>query len=183
MDTVALVKGCLKGRAEAQRQLYEHYLPYVLTVIRRFGVESAEQPDLVQDIFVAVFQGLGKFDPQKGDLHHWLRGLAVHKTIAHQRIAQRLKTETLAPGLEASASTTIDLSHFDTEYLLELIGQLPVGARTVFNLYAIDGYSHQEIANMLNISEVGARSQLSRAKKLLRDALAAKKNYKHTWGH
>lgn len=175
MDTVALVKGCLKGRAQAQRQLYEHYLPYVLTIVRRFGIEPSEQQDLVQDVFVAVFQGLARFDPEKGDLHHWLRGLAVHKTIAHQRKAQRLKTETLASGQEASASITIDLSHFDTEYLLKLISQLPVGARTVFNLYAVDGYSHQEIASMLNISEVGSRSQLSRAKKLLRDALATPK--------
>lgn len=175
MDTGALVKACLKNRAEAQRDLYEHYLPYVLTIIRRFGVETVEQQDLVQDIFVAVFQDLAKFDPQKGEFHHWLRGLAVHKTIAQQRKSQRFRAETLAVSQDASISTTIDLSHLDTEYLLQLISQLPIGARTVFNLYAIDGYAHREIALMLDISEVGARSQLSRAKKQLREALEGQK--------
>lgn len=55
MNTVTIIKKCLKGNAQAQQQLYEHYLPYVLTIVRRFGVEQAEQCDLVQDIFVAVF--------------------------------------------------------------------------------------------------------------------------------
>jgi RNA polymerase sigma-70 factor (ECF subfamily) len=175
MNTKTLIQNCLKGKARAQQQLYEHYLPYVLSIVRRFGVHAAEERDLVQDIFVAVFQGLERFDPQKGDLHHWLRGLAIHKTIAFQRKQQRLKAEELMVSERAVRTTSIDLSHYDTEYLLELIARLPVGARTVFNLYVVDGYDHQEIGDMLDISPVGSRSQLSRAKKLLREALEAQK--------
>lgn len=76
---------------------------------------------------------------------------------------------------QTSRTTTIDLSHFDAEYLLDLIAQLPAGARTVFNLYVVDGYSHEDIGKMLDISPVGSRSQLSRAKKLLREALETQK--------
>lgn len=179
MNAATLIKNCLRGKARAQRQLYEHYLPYVLTIVRRFGIPSAEERDLVQDIYVAVFQGLERFDPQRGDLHHWLRGLAIHKTIAYQRKQQRLRAEELLVGEQTSVTTTIDFSHFDTEYLLELIAQLPAGARTVFNLYVVDGYDHQEIGKMLDISPVGSRSQLSRAKKLLRKALEAQKTTDH----
>ncbi len=179
MNTDSLIKKCRKGNARAQQQLYEQYLPYVLSIVRRFGVRQAEESDLIQDVFIAVFQGLERFDPKKGDLHHWIRGLAIHKTIAFQRKQQRLRAEELIISERTDRTTTIDLSHFDAEYLLELIAQLPAGARTVFNLYVVDGYSHEEIGKMLDISPVGSRSQLSRAKKLLREALEAQKTTDH----
>lgn len=179
MNTATLIKKCRKGNARAQQRLYEQYLPYVLSIVRRFGVRQAEEGDLVQDIFIAVFQGLDRFDPKKGDLHHWIRGLAIHKTIAFQRKQQRLRAEELMISERTDRTTTIDLSHFDAEYLLDLIAQLPAGARTVFNLYVVDGYSHEEIGKMLDISPVGSRSQLSRAKKLLREALEAPKIKDH----
>lgn len=179
MSTATLIRKCLKGNARAQQQLYEQYLPYLLSIIRRFGVDTAEERDLIQEIFIAVFQGLKRFDAKKGDLHHWLRGLAIHKTIAFQRKQQRLKAEELIVSAQLTRTTTIDLSYFDTQYLLELIARLPIGARTVFNLYVVDGYSHEEIGKMLEISPVGSRSQLSRAKKLLREALEAQKIKDH----
>ena len=179
MNTDSLIKKCRKGNARAQQQLYEQYLPYVLSIVRRFGVRQAEESDLIQDVFIAVFQGLERFDPKKGDLHHWIRGLAIHKTIAFQRKQQRLRAEELIISERTDRTTTTDLSHFDAEYLLELIAQLPAGARTVFNLYVVDGYSHEEIGKMLDISPVGSRSQLSRAKKLLREALEAQKTTDH----
>lgn len=179
MNAANLIKKCRKGDARAQQQLYEQYLPYVLSIVRRFGVHTAEERDLVQDIFIAVFQGLDRFDPKKGDLHHWIRGLAIHKTIAFQRKQQRLRAEELMISERTGRTTAIDLSHFDAEYLLDLIAQLPAGARTVFNLYVVDGYSHEEIGKILDISPVGSRSQLSRAKKLLREALEAQKIKDH----
>ncbi|WP_170254457.1 RNA polymerase sigma factor [Phaeodactylibacter luteus] len=175
MDTATLIQKCLKGNARSQQWLYEQYLPYVLAIVRRFGISPSEERDLVQDIFIAVFQGLDRFNPKKGDLHQWIRGLAIHKTIAFQRKLQRLRAEELLAGEQAALTTSIDLSFFEAEYLLELIAQLPVGARTVFNLYVVDGYTHEEIGKMLDISPVGSRSQLSRAKKLLREALEAQK--------
>lgn len=175
METTKLIKACLKGCAHAQRELYLHYLPYVLTIVRRFGVYEAEHPDLIQEIFVAVFQGLGRFDANKGDLHHWIRGLSVHKIVAHQKKRQRFSAEELSSIQENKLGVPIDLQHLDTEYLLDLINQLPPGYRTVFNLYVVDGYDHEEIAKMLNISTAGSRSQLSRAKSLLRGMLGSLK--------
>jgi RNA polymerase sigma-70 factor (ECF subfamily) len=175
METTKLIKACLKGNPQAQRELYEHYMPYVLTVVRRFGVYEAEHPDLIQEIFVAVFQGLDRFDANKGDLHHWIRGLSVNKIVAHQKKRRRFSAEELSSAEESKLKVQIDLQHLDAEYLLDLINQLPTGYRTVFNLYVVDGYAHEEIAKMLNISTVGSRSQLSRAKSLLRGMLGSLK--------
>lgn len=175
METTRLIKACLEGGAKAQQQLYEHYLPYVLTIVRRFGVHETEHPDLMQEIFVAVFQGLDRFDANKGDLHHWIRGLAVHKIVAHQKKKQRFSTEELSSIKENKLKVQIDLQNLDAEYLLDLIDQLPAGYRTVFNLYVVDGYAHEEIGKMLDISTVGSRSQLSRAKSLLREMLGSQK--------
>lgn len=181
MDTALVVKSCLEGDARAQRALYEHYLPYVLTIVRRFGIAEAEQADLIQEVFVATFQGLDRFDTNKGDLHHWIRGLTVHKIIAHQKKRKRFKREELTLAHQHQLVAEIDLRELEAEYLLELIDQLPIGYRTVFNLYVVEGFSHDEISNMLGISAVGSRSQLSRAKSLLRDMLSSPK-LKTTYG-
>jgi RNA polymerase sigma-70 factor (ECF subfamily) len=181
METANLIRRCLKGDARAQQALYEHYLPYVLTIVRRFGIAEAEQADLIQEVFVAVFQGLDRFDTRKGDLHQWIRGLAVHKIIAHQQKRKRFRPEELSLNHEQQLTTRIDLRELEAEYLLKLIAQLPPGYRTVFNLYVVEGYSHQEISQLLGISETGSRSQLSRAKSLLRDLLGSS-TLKTTYG-
>lgn len=173
--TAALVAACVRGHQRAHQALYESYLPYVLTVVRRFGVTEAHCPDVVQDIFVEVFLGLTRFDASKGELRHWIRGIAVHKIVEHQKKDKRLPLQELNANYEIGPTAHIDLGHLDTEYLLTLIGQLPLGYRTVFNLYVVDGYTHEEIADMLGISAVGARSQLSRAKAMLRDLLGSSK--------
>lgn len=181
MNIHAIIEGCLAGKGSAQQELYEHYLPYVLTIVRRFGVRDAERPDLIQEVFVDIFQGLTRFDARKGDMHQWVRGITVHKTIAHQKKQKRFRPEALSLTHQKSLVTQIDLQHLDAEYLLVLIDQLPVGYRTVFNLYVVEGYSHQEISEMLGISAVGSRSQLSRAKTLLRNMLGSQK-LKTTYG-
>lgn len=182
MDVAQLITACRRNDAAAQRRLYEEYLPYVFTVLRRFGVPDADRPDLIQDIFVSVFSGLARFDPKRGELKHWISGISVHRIVAYQKRRRRFRPEELTILHDAQLAVKADVQHLDAEYLLRHIESLPDGYRTVFNLYVVDGYSHEEISRMLDITVVGSRSQLSRAKSLLRKKLLANRLIKTTHG-
>ena len=171
MTDTAVITACLRDDREAQARLYRAYLPYVLTVVRRYGFPAGDEPDCVQEIFIEVFCALSAFDPARGSFKPWLRTLAVRKLLKIRR-ARRIEWTALS-DLPPGAEATLDYSAFDTAYLLRAIAQLPPGYCLVFNLFEVDGYSHAEIAESLGISEASSRSQLSRAKHQLRALLTA----------
>ncbi|OAV44570.1 RNA polymerase sigma factor [Lewinella sp. 4G2] len=154
------------------KQFYESWLPYVLTIVRRYGVHEADQKDLVQDIFLQLFRKYDRYDAAKGELRPWLRSVVVSQVIDHLRGRHRFQTEDLDILAGREPSVVSDLQHLEAEYLVDLISGLPVGFRTVFNLHVVEGYSHQEIADRLGITPAGSRSQLSRAKVILRRHLS-----------
>jgi RNA polymerase sigma-70 factor (ECF subfamily) len=168
VEELDIVNGCKKEAPAAQQALYEQYLPYLLAIIRRFGIADALLPDLVQEIFVQVFLSIKRFDPQRGALKYWLKSIAIHRilNLLRQRMAQQQSP--LHLDLVAENEISLPFQTLEAEYLLTLIAELPSGYRTVFNLHCIDGYNHHEISQMLNIDEASSRSQLSRAKQLLR---------------
>ena len=166
-----VIAACLRLDPEAQATLYRAYLPYVLTVVRRYGFAAHEEPDCVQEVFIEVFGALPGFDADRGALKPWLRTVAVRKLLKIRR-RRRIAWASLDDVSEA-AQATVDYSAFDTAYLLQAIAHLAPGYCLVFNLFEIDGYSHTEIAESLGISEASSRSQLSRAKNQLRASLAA----------
>ena len=158
-----IILSCIAGEPGAQRALYELYLPYLLTIVRRYGFSSSDEADMVQDIYFEIFTSLEKFDLNKGTPKPWIRSIAVHtilKTKRKKGLLQIVDTE------ESSLAQAhhLDLSSCDIGYILKAIRSLPEGYQTVFNLYEIDGFSHKEIGDMLGISVQGSRSQLSRAK-------------------
>ncbi|MEO0731431.1 MAG: RNA polymerase sigma factor [Bacteroidota bacterium] len=172
MDLSSLIEECLSGDRIAQRQLYEQFLPYALTVTRRYGVASRYQADVVQEIFTEVFVKLTTFNAQKGQFSTWLRTIAVRKTIDFQRKGEKLRFTTLMAVLpEQTPTTPLALEAIPTDELLAAFTALPTGFRTVFNLYAVDGYRHQEIAELLGITPSASRSQYARAKARLRHHL------------
>lgn len=171
MNTPELIAACRRRDPKAQRTLYENYLPYVYTIVRRFGVPERDQADLVQEIFVAVFSGLQRFDPQKGDFKDWLQSISVHKASNVMRRNRRSKVIPLQKITARGSSALNGLENLKAEDLINLIADLPEGYRDVFNLYVIDGYSHREIAKKLKIRASSSRSQLARAKDLLRQRL------------
>lgn len=151
--------------------LYDSYLPYVLTIIRRFGVIDQNIPDVIQDIFVEVFHNIKKYDFKKGAFKYWLKSIVINKVLNYLRRVKKKKEAESSFINESSTTVNLNLNSIDKEFLHRLIRELPDGYRAVFNLYIIDGYSHKEISQQLGIDPGSSRSQLSRAKRLLKNKI------------
>ncbi len=172
MDISKTIADCLSGNRLAQRGLYERFLPYALTVTRRFGVAERDRADVVQELFSEVFAKLDRFDPGKGMFSTWFRTIAVRKTVDYMRKREKLRlTELVAVVPERSTASPLILDELPTDRLFVALEALPPGFRTVFNLHAVDGYKHQEIGQMLGISASASRSQYARARERLRNHL------------
>ncbi len=164
-----LVRGCQEGDPRYQRALYERYHRLMFGVCLRYTDNRDDAQDILQEGFIRVFKHIHTFRGT-GSFEGWVRRIMVHTSIEHYRRSSRYfmvdVKEASEVKLDADAMSTLT-----REEILGLVQQLPTGYRTVFNLYAIEGYAHQEIANMLNISEGTSKSQLSRAKRLLQEKL------------
>lgn len=162
-----IIKGCLKGKPEAQKMLYDLYSPKMMAVCLRYAKNREEAEDIMQEGFVRVFTKIDTFK-QKGSLEGWVRRVIVNTALRHLQKHARLMNNVGWDQVdyEMGEQETI-ASNLAYEELLALVNQLPDGYRIVFNLYAIDGFSHKEIAEKLNISEGTSKSQLARARKYL----------------
>lgn len=169
MDISTTIQECLAGNRLSQRKLYERFLPYALTVTRRFGVADRYRADVVQEIFSEVFTKLTTFDPNKAAFSTWFRTISVGKTVDFLRRREKLRlTELVAVIPEKEPTTAIEFDDIDNDSLFHALAALPTGFRAVFNLYAVDGYKHREIGKLLGISASASRSQYARARKQLR---------------
>lgn len=180
MTETALISACLQGEEQAQKQLYELYLPYVFSLVRRFGISEHDTKDVIQEVFIEIFVSLPRYRVQKGALKPWIKTVAIRKIVKFQRNRKNWKMldfqeEQVSPGGQ-SVSMPVE---WEKGPALALIRQLPDGFREIFNLNVIDGYSHQEIAKMLSISPGTSRSQLSRAKAILREKIRKSAYYDH----
>lgn len=170
MNEAKLVADCLKRLPKAQKDLYESFLPYIITIIRRFGYGDSDRVDLVQDVFAEIFISLPKYDSEKGSLKSWIQSITVYRLLNHKR-QQKIQFEN---DVELSNLMVPEINYdsFELDIILEAIVSLPEGYRLIFNLFEIEGFSHEEIANTLGISSSTSRSQLTRAKQLLQKKLA-----------
>jgi len=137
----------------------------------RYTDNRDDAEDILQEGFIKIFKHIGTFRSQ-GSFEGWMRRIMVHTAIEHYRRNSRY----FMVGIESAPEVAMEsdaLSDLSRDEILSLIQDLPVGYRTVFNLYVIEGYPHQDIADMLNISVGTSKSQLSRAKKLLQEKLHA----------
>lgn len=171
LEESALIEACKRNELSAQKTLYESYLPYVLSIVRRFGVADHDSPDVIQEIFIDVFTNLKKFNPKKGLFKFWLKKIVVHKILNFQRKQKRNKVVYVENFEHQTLGSEINWQKMDAKFIIQLISDLPDGYRTVFNLYVVDGFSHREIGKMLGVSPASSRSQLSRAKQLLQKKL------------
>jgi len=168
-----IIEGCTKNDAQSQRKLFVHFAPYMMTVCRRYTQHTAEAEDILQEAFINVFRNFQSFAAQKGNIEQWIRRFVVNKAIEYWRKNQRnpfVSTEKMPE--EPIFAAEIDLQ-MDAEELLSLIATLPERSRIVFNLYAIEGYSHKEIAKMVNITEGSSRTYLTRARQQMKELLLA----------
>lgn len=173
-DEKELLSACLKQDSRAQRVLYELYSPRMLSLCIRYVGDRERARDLLHDGFITVFEKIGSYNGS-GSFEGWLRRIFVNTALMTLRKGDVLKysDELSESGKELTVESSV-LGNITSAELLRLIATMPPGFRTVFNLYAIEGYSHQEIAKELNISEGSSRSQLSRARLWLQDKLKEK---------
>lgn len=165
-----MIIGCLKGDRKSQRQLYDKYAGKFLAICIRYVKDRDLAEDVMIEGFMRVFEKLPQFEG-KGSFEGWMKRIIVSQSLLTLRNNKNLAMEVHIESNEELNEPSYEFSHLETEELLKVVEELPVGYRTVFNLYVIEGYSHKEIKEMLGISENTSKSQLSRAKALLRSKL------------
>jgi RNA polymerase sigma factor (sigma-70 family) len=175
-----LIEKCRKDDRAAQKALYDRYCRKMLVVCLRYSKSSAEAEDILQEGFVKVFKGLKDFR-RESRLDTWMTRIMVNTALNVQRkklyLYPMVDVEDInLPDVEVSMSNV----HFTQ--LLEMIQGLPHGCQIVFNLFAIEGYSHKEIAEKLGISEGTSKSQFARAKSLLQERLLKESKYYERYG-
>ena len=159
-----LIRLCRKGDRVAQKALYDQLAPKMFPVCIRYAGDRTVAEDLLQDGFVTLFSRL---DSYKGDgsFEGWARKVFVNTALMYLRKKDALKmSEELDSARNMASVYSTQVQDIGYKELMKLISSLPTGFRTVFNLYVLEGYSHKEIAEMLDITEVTSRTQLSRAR-------------------
>jgi len=168
----------LRGDRAAQRQLYEHYKQPLYRVCLRYARDKQEAEDWLHEAFLVIFRDLGQFR-QQGPLGAWLRRVTVN--VALQQLRRQKRTvypATDLEGIDLADREADEVPEVPMRVLVEAIQSLPAGYRAVFNLFVIEGYSHQQIAEQLGISVGASKSQLSKAKRMLRQRLGAARRQK-----
>ena len=167
MDDQLLVKDCLKGNREAQHRLYELHAEYMLGVCYRYTKSMSDAEDVLQEGFIKVYKNLHQYKSD-GELGAWIRRIMVNTAINYLKQQSRSRVDlsfndgNLHPVTEDNPEINLTVKE-----LAELIRQLPTGYQTIFNLHAVEGYTHVEIGDMLGIHEGTSRSQYARARALL----------------
>jgi len=166
-----LVDACLEGNPSAQRSLYDRFSSKMYGVCLRYAKNEEEALDILQDGFVKVFQKLDKFK-KEGSLEGWIRRVIVNTALDQIRKNKKEQGNVAIDKVEFMVSSNeYIIENLMAEDLLNILQQLPAGYRTVFNLFAIEGYSHKEIAEELGVTENTSKSQYSRAKSYMQKLL------------
>ena len=167
MDYQQVVRDCLRGDGTAQKQLYEHFAGGMLGVCYRYTKSLVDAEDVLQEGFIMVFKNLHQFN-FSGELGGWVRRIMVNTAINYLKKNSRYQTDLLfTEGVLHPVSDEDPEVLLSTKELAELIRQLPPGYQAIFNLHAVEGYSHVEIGRILGIKEGTSRSQYARARNLL----------------
>jgi RNA polymerase sigma-70 factor (ECF subfamily) len=164
-----LIAGCKRKDTLARKKLYELYAPTMLGICIRYVNEKETAQDVLQEGFIKVYTKIGNYSGS-GSFEAWMKTIFITTALEYLRKTKRWRLnvniddykETVTDNFDASMSAKLS-----ADEIRRCINDLPLGFRTVFNLYAIEGYSHAEIAQLLGIKEVSSRSQLARARQLL----------------
>jgi len=167
MNYQRLVKDCLKLDPQAQRELYEHFAEGMLAVCYRYTKSMTDAEDVLQEGFIKVYRNLHQFKSE-GELGGWIRRIMVNTALNYLKQNSRYQSDlsfldnTMHPVTNDNPEMQLNAKD-----LAEMIRQLPTGYQTIFNMHAVEGYTHVEIGKLLGINEGTSRSQYSRARALL----------------
>ena len=173
MDIKQLINDCQKNDRKAQEQLYRLYAPKLFSVCLKYSRNYTEAQDNLQDGFLIIFDKIDQFS-FKGSFDGWLKRVMVNHVL--QQYRQETFLSLVKEDVPDDEEIEIDDEDISLEYLLKIIQELPNQYRLVFNLYVLDGYSHQKIAEMLTINLGTSKSNLARAKMILREKIELFKN-------
>ncbi len=166
-----IIKSCLKGERKAQQHLYESYSRKFLAICLRYTKDRDLAEDVMIEGFMKIFDKLPQFEA-KGSFEGWMKRIMVTQSLLTLRDNKNLSMEVNVENYLDYPDQTYEINDLEASELMELVQELPVGYRTVFNLYAIEGYSHAEIGALLGITESTSKSQLNRGRNLLKQKIA-----------
>jgi RNA polymerase sigma factor (sigma-70 family) len=170
-----IIQGCIKGDRRAQKALYDQFSPKMYAVCRRYAKHDFEAQDMLQEGFIRVFDHLKEYK-NTGSFEGWIRRVVVSAALRFLQKAY-ITRETLPEFLPENSYESDVISHLTINELLSHLRLLPEQYRAVFNLAAIEGYSHAEIAQLIDIEESTSRSHLSRARKILQQSISQEERF------
>ncbi len=163
-----LIKACLSGDRLAQRDIFYMYSGKMMVVCLRYSRHRYEAEDILQDSFVKVFSHLSEFE-NGGSFEGWIRRIIINTAIKNNLKKTAIAEEINIDLVNEEFAVPEVFSALSEEELIKLIASLPDGYRMVFNLYAVEGFSHKEIGEILHIEESTSRSQLTKARRMLQN--------------
>jgi RNA polymerase sigma factor (sigma-70 family) len=163
-----LVNKCKAGERKAQELLYKQFAAKMLGVCMRYATDRMEAEDMLQNGFIRVFQKMNDYRGE-GSFEGWVRRIMVHSSIEYYRKHHKMMQAVDMDETDEPSVDPVAMANLDAKDLIALIQQLAPGYRMVFNLYAIEGFSHKEIGEIIGISEGASKSQLSRARAILKE--------------
>lgn len=169
-----LIKGCIEGERKAQETLYKRFAPAMLAICMRYSKSKLEAEDILQDAFIKIFNSLKRFR-WESRLEYWIKRIVINTALNANRNKLYMFPMVDINDLKISSDADYSLKDYQYKELLDFVRELPSGCQVIFNLYAIEGYTHKEIGELLHVSEGTSKSQYSRAKSLLKDKLVKEK--------
>jgi RNA polymerase sigma-70 factor (ECF subfamily) len=169
VDTIdEIIIGCKKGRRDCQEKLFTHFSAKMFGVCLRYANNRSDAEDFLQEGFIKIFSKIEQFE-FKGSFEGWMRRIMVTTALMRYRTQAHQATTPVNEFYDTAGPVDSEVNSLESQDLLNLISQLPPRYKMVFNLFAIEGYTHQEIAEMLDISEGTSKSNLARARAILQE--------------
>jgi RNA polymerase sigma factor (sigma-70 family) len=172
LNEFELILGCQKMDETAQHRLFQSYAGKLMTICRRYACDSSEAEDMLQESFINIFRHIRQYK-SAGSFEGWLKRITINSAL---KVLQNRKirfTEIKDVHTEFASTDATVFSNLGAEDLLKFINQLPEGYRIIFSLYVMEGYSHEEISELLKIRTSTSRSQLSKARAALKEKIIA----------
>ena len=175
MNTELLINKCKDYDRAAQSKLYQKYADKLMNISRRYANDIYEAQDVVQNAFVKIFTKINQFDDTKGNFENWIARITVNEALQLKRKQKRMMYVDDLTVVHEQLQEAKVFSNFSVSELTQIIDNLPESYKTVFNMIVIEGFSHKEVAQMLQINENTSRSHLLRARKSIQKTLVEKK--------
>lgn len=172
MTLEELIEDCKRQDIKAQGELYKRYSRILFAICLRYSPNYAEAEDNLQDAFITIFNKIAQFKG-KGSFEGWIKRITVNTVLQKYRKKSTLEIVDEAQIVDPEAEVAVETDEVPLDFLLKIVQELPDRYRLVFSMYVMDGYQHKEIGKMLGISDGTSKSNLARARMILKDKIEA----------